>query len=83
MIGKILGGIAGAKAAEHSRNVGGAGGALMGVLSASVLRRMSLPALLAVGAGGYAFKKYKDRRDAGKTKRKSFETPPNRATSAT
>lgn len=83
MIGKILGGIAGAKAAKHSRNVGGAGGALMGVLSASVLRRMSLPVLLAVGAGGYAFKKYKDRKDANRAKRKNFETPSKKAASAT
>lgn len=83
MIGKILGGIAGAKAAEHSRKIGGAGGALMGVASASLLRRLSLPAMLAIGAGGYAYKKWSERRAATNAKRKRFETPPKRAASAT
>jgi len=63
MIGKIIGAALGAKAAEHTRGVGGAGGALLGVSAAAMLRRMSLPAMLAVAAGGYAFKRYKDRQD--------------------
>lgn len=76
MFGKIIGAVAGAKAAEHSRNVGGTRGALMGMASASLLRKLSIPAVLAIGAGGYALKKYKDRKDAQEAKRKSFETPP-------
>jgi hypothetical protein len=76
MLGKILGGIAGARAARHSNKVGGVSGALMGAVAGSVLRRASLPALIALTAGGYAFKKYKERRDAAEAKRKSFETPP-------
>ena len=83
MIGKILGGIAGAKAAKGSRDVGGAKGALMGAASVGLLRRMSIPALLAIGAGGYAYKKWSDRREAARAKRKTFETPPTTATSAT
>jgi hypothetical protein len=62
MIGKIIGAALGAKAAEHTRGVGGAGGALLGVGAAALLRRMSLPAMLALAAGGYAYKRYSDKR---------------------
>ena len=70
MLGKILGAMIGKKAA------GGTSGALLGAAGATVLKRASVPTLLAVTAGGYAFKKWKDKRDAAKAKRKSFETPP-------
>ena len=76
MLGKILGGIAGARAARHTNKVGGMSGALMGAVAGSALRRASLPALLALTAGGYALKKWKDKHDAAEAKRKSFETPP-------
>nr|QMS48025.1 hypothetical protein WG33_0224 [uncultured bacterium] len=66
MIGKIIGAAVGAQAAQHSARVGGMGGAVLGATAASVLRRASIPALLAVAAGGYAFKKWSDRREAGK-----------------
>jgi hypothetical protein len=83
MIGKILGGIVGAQAAQHTSKVGGAGGALLGAASAGVLRRMSIPAMLAVGAGGYAVKKWSDRREADKAGRKNFESPPRTSKAAT
>ena len=35
-----------------------------------------------IGAGGYAYKKWSDRREAATAKRKSFETPPTTAQSA-
>ena len=63
MIGKILAGIAGARAGRNTE-VGGAGGALLGIAGASLFRRLSLPALLAVTAGGYALKKWSDQREA-------------------
>jgi hypothetical protein len=72
MLGKILGAIVGKKAAEHTSAVGGAGGAILGAAGATLLKRASLPTLAAVTVGGYALKKWKDKRD----KRKSFETPP-------
>ena len=62
MIGKIIGGIAGAKLAEKTSNIGGTGGALLGATAVAVVRRLSLPALLAVGAGGYAYKKFSERK---------------------
>lgn len=63
MIGKIIGGVVGAKAADHIRGINEPGGALLGIGAAALARRMSLPAMLALAAGGYAFKRYKDRQD--------------------
>lgn len=79
MIGKIIGAVAGSKAAKHSRNIGGTGGALLGAAAVPLVRRMSIPALLAIGAGGYAYKRWNDKRSAEQNKRKSFETPPGTA----
>jgi hypothetical protein len=83
MIGKILGGIVGAQAAGHTSKVGGAGGALLGAAAATVLRRASIPAMLAMAVGGYAFKKWNDKRQADDTRRKDGETPPKVRPSAT
>ena len=63
MIGKILAGLAGAKAAKGSGG-SGAGGAVLGVAGATLLRRLSVPALIVLTAGGYALKKWGDRREA-------------------
>ena len=65
MFGKIIGGIVGAKAADHVRGIGGTGGALLGVGAATLARRLSLPAMLAIAAGGYAYKRYSDKRQKG------------------
>lgn len=63
MIGKIISGVLGAQAAKNTQ-VGGAGGALIGVAGATLLRRLSLPALIALTAGGYAFKRWNDKQGA-------------------
>jgi len=63
MIGKIIGGALGAKAADHMRGVGGTGGALLGIGAATLAKRLSLPAMLALAVGGYALKRYKDKQD--------------------
>ena len=76
MLGKILGGIAGKQAAQHSGKMGGAKGAVLGAIAGSMIRRASLPGLIVFTVGGYALKKYKDKRDREAAKRKSFETPP-------
>ena len=83
MIGKILGGIAGKQIADHTSGVSGTTGIVAGALAGSILRRASIPALIAVTAGGYAFKKYKERKDAEASRRASFETPPKVKSSAT
>jgi hypothetical protein len=76
MLGKILGAIVGKKAAAHTSAIGGTGGALLGAAGATMLKRASLPTLVAVTVGGFALKKWKDKRNKAAAKRKSFETPP-------
>ena len=70
MIGKIIGAVAGKKAADHMRGVSGPTGAILGATAPMLLRRLSLPAMLAIAAGGYAFKRYneKQQRRGGKPK---------------
>ena len=63
MIGKIIGGFAGAKMADKTGSIGGTGGALLGAAAVGVVRRLSIPALIALGAGGYAYKKYSERKE--------------------
>jgi hypothetical protein len=60
MLGKIIGGIAGAKAADHVRGMNEGGGALLGIGAAALARRLGPLGLIAAVAGGYAFKRYKD-----------------------
>ncbi|PNU03603.1 MULTISPECIES: hypothetical protein [Sphingomonadaceae] len=69
MIGKIIGAIAGSHASKHVQGLNGSGGALLGVAVPTLLRRLSPLSLIAVAAGGYAYKKYADRREADKLER--------------
>ena len=64
MLGKIIGGIVGAKAAKHARGVDQPGGALMGVAAVTLARRFGLPGILAAAAGTYAMKRYNERNKA-------------------
>lgn len=75
MLGKILGAVAGKRAAEHSGKMGGAKGAVLGAVAGSMIRRASVPTLIAFTVGGYALKKWKAKRDKAEAKRRSFETP--------
>ena len=78
MIGKLIGAVAGAQAAKHSAAVGGTGGAILGALAVPLVRRLSIPALLVVGAGGYLAKRAYDRKQAGGTTtraRRASRTP--------
>ena len=65
MIGKVIGAFVGDKLAKQTSGLGGAGGAALGVVAATVLRRMSLPAMLALGAGGYVAKKVFEKKGSG------------------
>ena len=62
MIGKLIGAVAGAKATEHVKGVGGAGGALLGMAAPMVLRRLGPMGLIAAAVGGYAYKRYTDKK---------------------
>ena len=64
MIGKVIGAFVGDRIARQTKGLGGAGGAALGVVAASVVRRMSLPAMVALGVGGYVAKKELDKQDA-------------------
>jgi len=61
MLGKLIGAVAGAKATEHVKGVGGAGGALLGIAAPMVLRRMGPLGLIAAAVAGYAYKRYSDK----------------------
>ena len=61
MIGKIIGAFVGDRIAKQTRGVGGPTGAALGVLGTTLIRRMSIPAMVALGAGGYLAKKYMDK----------------------
>ena len=61
MIGKVIGAFVGDKLAKQTSSVGGASGAALGVVATTLLSRMSLPAMIAIGAGGYLAKKHLDR----------------------
>ncbi len=63
MLGKILGGIVGAKAADHVRGMNEGGGALLGIGAAALAKRLGPVGLIAALAGGYAFKRYKAKQD--------------------
>lgn len=61
MIGKIIGAFVGSKAAKQTSAIGGPTGAALGVVAPMILRRVSIPAMLAIAAGGYAMKKLNER----------------------
>lgn len=69
MIGKILGAVVGAKVAESSGKIGSSGGAVVGLAASILVRRMSLPSLLALAAGGYAARRLSTRRNPGPHRR--------------
>ena len=67
MIGKIVAAVIGKNIGKQTRGMSGAGGAVAGVVTAGLIRRMSLPALIALAAGGYAAKKHLDKKNNGAT----------------
>ena len=64
MIGKIIGAFVGDRVAKQTSGMGGATGAALGVVAASAIRRLSLPAMVVLGAGGYLAKRHLDKRNA-------------------
>ena len=64
MLGKIMGAFIGGKVAEKTSGVTGPTGAALGVLAPAILRRLSLPAMIALAAGGYVAKRLDERKAA-------------------
>lgn len=64
MIGKLIGAFVGAKAAQSARGVSGPGGALLGAAAVGMARRMGPVGIIAAAAGGYAIKRYNEKRQA-------------------
>ena len=62
MLGKILGAMIGDRAARHFDGIDGPMGAALGVGAASVIRRLGPWGLIAVAVGGYALKRYQDKK---------------------
>ncbi len=79
MFSKIIGAIAGSKIAENVRGIGGPGGAVLGVGAATIAKRLSIPALIAISVGGYFAKKHFEKKEAAKT---ATKTPPEVTPSA-
>lgn len=61
MIGKLIGAAIGNQVAKQTRGLGGPAGMAIGFIAPALLRRASLPGMLALAAGGYAAKKYAER----------------------
>ena len=57
MIGKIIGAVIGDQIGKQTRGLSGPAGAAIGFLAPALLRRVSLPAMAAIAAGGYVAKR--------------------------
>ncbi|MEW4448748.1 hypothetical protein [Qipengyuania sp. JC766] len=57
MLGKMIGALVGGKLAQNTRGISGPTGVAAGFIVPAVLRRLSLPGMLAIGAGAYVAKK--------------------------
>ena len=61
MIGKIIGAVVAAKAAQATRGVDGPGGALMGAAAVALARRFGPLGMVAAAVGSYAIKRHNER----------------------
>lgn len=71
MIRKLIGAAVGAKVAKRHPAAGGVTGAVLATAVPFVIARASLPAMVALGVGGYVAKRYMDRKQPQGT-----STPP-------
>ena len=83
MIGKMIGALVGGKMAQNARGIGGPTGAAIGAAVPMVLSRLSIPAMLVMGVGGYAVKKYMDKKDDSSSKSSGKSRSGKRAKSST
>ncbi len=79
MIGKLIGGLVGAKLAKDTPGgLDGPRGALIGMAVPFVLRRLSPMGMVALAVGGYAYKKYNEKNAAPATRAKRTVSPRKR-----
>lgn len=64
MLKHMIGAAIGSKMAKNSPAAGGATGAMIGAAIPLVLSRISVPAMLVMGAGGYLAKRHFDKKEA-------------------
>lgn len=64
MIKNILGGLVGSQLAKSTTKIDNGTGAILGSIAPTLIARMSLPALIAIGVGGYLFKRHRDQQAA-------------------
>lgn len=67
MLRKIIGAAIGASVAKKHPAAGGVTGAMIASAVPFVLTRISLPAMVALGVGGYVAKRFMDRREPQQT----------------
>jgi hypothetical protein len=73
MIRKLIGAAIGASVAKRHKAAGGVTGAVLASAVPFVISRLSVPAMMALGMGGYVAKRFMDR---SKTKPSREPTPP-------
>ncbi len=83
MFGKIIGAMAGERAARHFNGINGPVGAALGAGAATVIRRLGPLGLIAALAGGYAFKRYRDKQERGTAAPDTATAPPRTSTTST
>ena len=64
MIRKLIGAAIGASVAKKHPAAGGVTGVVLASAVPFVLRRLSLPGMIAMGVGGYVAKRYMDRQQS-------------------
>lgn len=76
MIGKIISAAVGGKLAQQTKGMDGTTGAIIGAAAPFILRRLSIPGMIALGVGGYVAKKIFD----GRTEQDGQPEPTNEKT---
>lgn len=76
MIRKLIGAAIGASVAKRHPAAGGVTGVVLASAVPFVIRRLSLPGMIAMGVGGYVAKRYMDRKESAMTATPALPPPP-------
>ncbi len=76
MIRKLIGAAIGARVAKQHPAVGGATGVVLATAVPFIISRVSLPAMAAIGVGGYLAKRYLEKNTAEQTTKPTPPTAP-------